>query len=431
MKKLVLLLILSYLVTLTIQAQDKFLPLERFINFDSDEYRIPDSYYPTLDSVIAMYRSVSLSPGTSLGKIKVIGHTDNKGSDDYNNVLSIKRAEAVYTYLVMNGVSASSIEYSAYGESAPITENKDDKSRYINRRVEVSTQLPKWMPQQKGTAKALGLKFYRTNNLNTLTLGFNEDAIITGENGVQVIFAPNAIPMTKKPELDAVDLKLTSYYTKKDLILAGMPTVTEDKILETGSVVCIGAWSGGTEVNSFPDSAISVVLPADRTFDDMTLFASTGHQDDLTWHSMSTETPSYDKSCGCLQVKMSNLGCRSMSKELYAGEYKVIAKFKKLKVKKNKNKKFSVYMTLDDHNSVIPGRKVGKRKYELIHFKGDEKVTLVGVLDLQGKANKAAFQKVELDFTKSKKSAKSRTLKVKAKVKDVGRSELYGILSEL
>jgi outer membrane protein OmpA-like peptidoglycan-associated protein len=67
--------------------------------------------------------------------IEVQGHTDSKGTDEYNMGLSEKRAAAVATYLKGKGVPASRIRTKGFGESAPVATNETDEGRAQNRRV--------------------------------------------------------------------------------------------------------------------------------------------------------------------------------------------------------------------------------------------------------------------------------------------------------
>lgn len=67
--------------------------------------------------------------------IQIEGHTDNRGSDNYNLLLSDRRAASVKSYLIKNGIGASRLSSIGMGESTPITSNKTDQGRQINRRV--------------------------------------------------------------------------------------------------------------------------------------------------------------------------------------------------------------------------------------------------------------------------------------------------------
>ncbi|HTF81302.1 MAG TPA: OmpA family protein, partial [Cytophagales bacterium] len=70
-------------------------------------------------------------------KVEISGHTDNIGSDAYNDKLSYDRANAVVTYLVGKlGAEEKRITAKYYGEDKPIADNKSAEGRTRNRRVE-------------------------------------------------------------------------------------------------------------------------------------------------------------------------------------------------------------------------------------------------------------------------------------------------------
>ena len=70
-------------------------------------------------------------------KVRIAGHTDNIGSEEYNQRLSEARAKAVYDYLISRGISADRLSYIGYGESRPIDTNETSEGRQNNRRVEL------------------------------------------------------------------------------------------------------------------------------------------------------------------------------------------------------------------------------------------------------------------------------------------------------
>ena len=69
-------------------------------------------------------------------RIEIRGHTDNRGSTQYNLRLSESRAKAVADYLASKGVDAKRLQYKGYGKSLPIDTNDTDEGRANNRRVE-------------------------------------------------------------------------------------------------------------------------------------------------------------------------------------------------------------------------------------------------------------------------------------------------------
>lgn len=71
-------------------------------------------------------------------KILIVGHTDSKGSADYNRQLSERRAESASEYLVQQGLDSGRLLTSGKGESEPVATNETEAGRQQNRRVEVA-----------------------------------------------------------------------------------------------------------------------------------------------------------------------------------------------------------------------------------------------------------------------------------------------------
>ena len=69
-------------------------------------------------------------------KIQIIGHTDDIGNDQDNQILSEKRAQAVFDALVAKGIDANRLSYLGLGESSPISTNETEEGRRKNRRTE-------------------------------------------------------------------------------------------------------------------------------------------------------------------------------------------------------------------------------------------------------------------------------------------------------
>jgi len=69
--------------------------------------------------------------------IKVVGNTDSKGSDAYNQKLSERRADSVARFLISQGVASSKVTSEGDGERKPVADNDTDEGRAKNRRVEL------------------------------------------------------------------------------------------------------------------------------------------------------------------------------------------------------------------------------------------------------------------------------------------------------
>lgn len=70
-------------------------------------------------------------------RIEISGHTDNQGSDFYNQELSLKRANAVGSYLKKRGISIGRVVEKGYGSKKPLHPNDSESNRQKNRRIEL------------------------------------------------------------------------------------------------------------------------------------------------------------------------------------------------------------------------------------------------------------------------------------------------------
>jgi outer membrane protein OmpA-like peptidoglycan-associated protein len=70
-------------------------------------------------------------------RLQIEGHTDSVGSEEYNQVLSERRADAVRDCLVQQGIDPNSMTARGYGKSMPVTDNATAAGRQQNRRVEL------------------------------------------------------------------------------------------------------------------------------------------------------------------------------------------------------------------------------------------------------------------------------------------------------
>jgi len=99
--------------------------------FATDKTKILPSSEPALQE---LYKLLSDNPDIH---IRIIGHTDDVGKDDYNQRLSEGRSASVKQEMVSRGIDAKRIETTGHGEKDPIVPNDSDQHRQMNRRVEI------------------------------------------------------------------------------------------------------------------------------------------------------------------------------------------------------------------------------------------------------------------------------------------------------
>lgn len=101
------------------------------ILFDFDKYDLKDAAKTNVQSLAS---SLNKYPGTD---IKIIGHTDSRGTEEYNMRLSERRAAAVKAYAVAQGVPSYRLITTGKGYAEPIGDNATENGRTQNRRVEI------------------------------------------------------------------------------------------------------------------------------------------------------------------------------------------------------------------------------------------------------------------------------------------------------
>lgn len=101
------------------------------ISFDTGSYVVKPNMRPILDRFAT---TLNQNPVTT---VRIVGHTDNTGSDAINQPLSVNRASATRDYLVERGVAMNRISIDGRGAREPVADNGTAAGRAKNRRVEI------------------------------------------------------------------------------------------------------------------------------------------------------------------------------------------------------------------------------------------------------------------------------------------------------
>ncbi len=99
------------------------------IYFVTASYKLLSKSYKGLDEVVKILKD---NPDMY---IDIEGHTDNVGTDEYNQALSDNRANSVKQYFISKGIDEKRITSKGFGESAPVADNNTAAGRQQNRRV--------------------------------------------------------------------------------------------------------------------------------------------------------------------------------------------------------------------------------------------------------------------------------------------------------
>lgn len=103
----------------------------RVIYFGFDRAEVPSAAYATLKA------HAKVLAASSMVKLKLEGHADERGTPEYNVALAERRANAVKQFLVLNGARDSQIEVVSFGEEKPAELGHDELSWAKNRRAEL------------------------------------------------------------------------------------------------------------------------------------------------------------------------------------------------------------------------------------------------------------------------------------------------------
>ncbi len=109
---------------------DRIVILDKVL-FYTDTAKIIPKSEPILDAVLK-----TLIDNPQVKKLRVEGHTDDRGPDKHNADLSQRRADAIREYLIAGGIAPERLEAKGYGEAVPVADNTTDAGREQNRRVE-------------------------------------------------------------------------------------------------------------------------------------------------------------------------------------------------------------------------------------------------------------------------------------------------------
>ena len=116
----------------TAQVQAQLNAYAKTILFDTAKATIKAESARVLSDITAILKEYPAA------KFTIDGHTDSVGSATSNQRLSDSRASEVRTYLISNGIEASRLSSTGYGEARPVADNTTKAGRALNRRVEIN-----------------------------------------------------------------------------------------------------------------------------------------------------------------------------------------------------------------------------------------------------------------------------------------------------
>ncbi len=248
------------------------------VYFASNSSGLTDESQSLLDSVVIWCNNYGHY------ELELSAHTDQVGTVSYNQDLSIRRKNAVSSYLTDQGIPKEFIRSAAKGELAPVIHMEAQSENPLNRRVEIrirhylyssGTDIIEWNRHQRGQ-----LFNFRHSGAQ----------VVKGEFGTEILVPSNAF-QTKSGKLtdnSEVVFELREFPSFGTAILNGLTTQSNGEILESGGMFHIAAWAGTEELALRPDVELHVQLPSKNIKAGMTVFY--GNQDErgaIVWGNSS------------------------------------------------------------------------------------------------------------------------------------------------
>jgi hypothetical protein len=239
------------------------------LEFEFGKSKIKDSSLPFLDEL----SSVLIAEPS--WKLELAGHTDNKGSDELNMVLSKNRAEAVKSYLVGKNISADRIIVNYFGEKNPIASNDTEDGRAKNRRVEmkllksdgnvltVEDKQDVVDIEKKQIAPKNSKKVNKSNSVKEVK---EEKKVVKTENKKEEKVNPNR---SKGIKIDGV-LIYVSDDNKGRLVFEDGSRIGKYRVNAKAKILGVTAWSGIVSVKKifkYPNGSVKIIDSTGKDFD--------------------------------------------------------------------------------------------------------------------------------------------------------------------
>lgn len=198
------------------------------------------------------------------------GHTDSRGTNNYNEHLSFERSETVKAYFLSKGILAKYVTIDFKGESTPFLPNTNSKNMESNRRVEVYLKSYEFESLTELEAEL------NRNNETSVEIDPNIKNLINGINGVQVYIPLGSfVNKNGEPVQETVTVKLVESLSIKDFIASGLQTKANNQLLESGGMIQLSATtSSGEEVEISEGKKLIVAIPNENRQNGMEVFLS-------------------------------------------------------------------------------------------------------------------------------------------------------------
>lgn len=233
--------------------------LRASVYFDTDQHELTTATRHTLDDLLK--QTVDLSDF----HLQILAFTDDRGTEDYNHQLAARRGKAVQDYLRQLGLLAEKTSVQSMGEIELLA--PDEAGRALNRRVDLilTTRL----------IDSLGELWQELSQdrVQTFTLEPGKEVTIQGKAGTKIWLPADALTFAdgSRPQTP-VKLLLKESYAFSEMVIDGLSTQSDDRLLETGGMIYLGAEAEGRPLQLDVDQSLMIGMPTGQLQEGMQLF---------------------------------------------------------------------------------------------------------------------------------------------------------------
>lgn len=259
--------------------------LSKIIYFDFDDDKISAESKSEL-----LNFKIELASYTE-SHIKIIGHADQDGSDDYNMNLSKKRAESVKEFIATNNFPSTEVSVSYLGESDLVIPTSDSKAKQRNRRVAIIAEVYKYETVSEMVTQLI------PNNDQVRSVNQKSESTLELRRGTEVKIPANAFCQANGSPLtdDNIEMVFKEAFDFAEMVDENLFTQTKDHILETGGMIYIAASQNGKEVKLQDGKRIELTFPKQKFKDGMELFTGVNDGNDIIWNETGEEITSNEE----------------------------------------------------------------------------------------------------------------------------------------
>lgn len=251
-----------------------------FVHFESDSHTLDEATQNHLSNLL-----LSLEEHSDF-QIEVIGHTDQDGSDDYNEKLAERRASSVSEYLVSLGVSENKLIRNSRGERELITTEASHQAKQKNRRVELKYKYTDYDSVEEMITELEGSSAQQTHMISTA------EAQLIDLKGGTTVYVPKGAFVNKdgEPIEGPVELEIIEAFTLTDFVAHNLYTESKGNLIETGGMLYVNATVDGEQVQLAENRNLELIYPVSQIKENMEVFYGEETDDgEMTW--VTSEVP--------------------------------------------------------------------------------------------------------------------------------------------